>query len=37
MNARDWLFVDDHVHGLIMTIQRGKIGKTYFTVGKNEN
>ena len=34
-NIRDWLFVEDHVDGLIKVINDGKIGKKY-CIGGNE-
>jgi len=33
---RDWLYVDDHVKGLINVILKGKIGQTYNIGGHNE-
>lgn len=28
-NIRDWLHVDDHVNGLLLTLEKGKIGEFY--------
>jgi dTDP-glucose 4,6-dehydratase len=35
-NVRDWLFVDDHAHGLQRTLERGIPGDTYLFGGNNE-
>ena len=35
-NVRDWLFVEDHVEALIMSIQKGGIGCNYCIGGNNE-
>lgn len=35
-NIRDWLFVDDHVEGLLLAFQKGKIGESYCIGGNNE-
>ncbi len=34
-NIRDWLFVDDHVNGIIKVLNNGKIGEKY-CIGGNE-
>lgn len=33
---RDWLYVEDHVRGLIAVVTKGKIGQTYNIGGNNE-
>ncbi len=33
---RDWIYVDDHNHGVDMIIKKGKIGETYCLGGGNE-
>lgn len=35
-NVRDWLYVDDHVKGLIATVLRGQPGHTYLFGGRCE-
>jgi len=35
-NVRDWLFVDDHVKGLLTVLKNGKTGETYNIGGHNE-
>lgn len=35
-NVRDWLFVDDHVRGLLAVLERGQVGQTYAIGGHNE-
>lgn len=35
-NVRDWLHVDDHVRGLVMVLEKGRIGETYNIGGCNE-
>ena len=35
-NIRDWLYVDDHVRGLLLVFEQGKIGETYCIGGHNE-
>jgi dTDP-glucose 4,6-dehydratase len=35
-NVRDWLYVDDHVRGLVAVLERGQIGQTYNIGGHNE-
>lgn len=33
-NVRDWLYVDDHVRGLVTVLEKGTIGETY-NIGTN--
>lgn len=35
-NVRDWIYVKDHVNGLINVLNDGSIGKQYLIGGKNE-
>ena len=35
-NIRDWLYVDDHVDGLIKVVMEGNIGESYCIGGNNE-
>jgi dTDP-glucose 4,6-dehydratase len=35
-NIRDWLYVDDHVAGLMAALQRGRPGETYLFGGRGE-
>lgn len=35
-NIRDWLFVEDHCHGLSELINDGRMGETYAFAGDNE-
>ena len=35
-NVRDWLYVDDHVRGLLTVLEKGNIGETYNIGGNNE-
>jgi len=35
-NVRDWLFVDDHVRGLVTALERGRVGETYCLGGNTE-
>ncbi len=35
-NVRDWLYVDDHVSGLLTALERGKVGETYNIGASNE-
>ena len=35
-NIRDWLYVEDHVRGLHLVLQKGKIGESYNIGGNNE-
>ncbi|MDJ0757901.1 MAG: dTDP-glucose 4,6-dehydratase [Woeseiaceae bacterium] len=34
-NIRDWLYVEDHVRGIELVLQKGRIGETY-NIGGNE-
>ncbi|MBB6714047.1 dTDP-glucose 4,6-dehydratase [Clostridium gasigenes] len=36
MNIRDWLFVGDHVKGIDMVINKGRLGEVYNIGGHNE-
>jgi len=35
-NIRDWIYVDDHIKGIEMIIEKGVVGKTYCLGGNNE-
>lgn len=35
-NVRDWLFVEDHCHGLLEVLMRGQIGEKYNIGGNSE-
>lgn len=35
-NIRDWLFVDDHCEGILLVLQKGKVGEKYNIGGVNE-
>jgi dTDP-glucose 4,6-dehydratase len=35
-NIRDWLYVDDHVRGLLAVLEKGVPGETYNIGGNNE-
>ena len=35
-NIRDWLYVDDHANALLLTLERGKSGRTYNIGDENE-
>jgi dTDP-glucose 4,6-dehydratase len=35
-NIRDWLFVDDHVKGILTVLEKGQQGETYNIGGHNE-
>ena len=35
-NIRDWIYVDDHIDGLLTVASKGKIGNTYCLGGNNE-
>ncbi len=34
-NIRDWLYVEDHIDALLLTIERGKVGRSYCIGGGN--
>ncbi len=36
LQVRDWIHVDDHVRGIDLIIQRGKLGETYLLGGNGE-
>ena len=36
LQVRDWLYVEDHAHGLYKVITEGKVGETYNIGGRNE-
>lgn len=36
LNVRDWLYVMDHVKGINLVFQKGRLGETYNIGGKNE-
>lgn len=36
MNIRDWLYVEDHVKGIDMVQEKGRLGETYNIGGHNE-
>jgi dTDP-glucose 4,6-dehydratase len=35
-NIRDWLFVEDHCDGILLVLQRGRLGQKYNIGGHNE-
>ena len=35
-NVRDWLFVEDHCDGILLVLQRGRVGEKYNIGGHNE-
>lgn len=35
-NIRDWLYVEDHADALLLTVQKGEIGRSYNIGGENE-
>jgi dTDP-glucose 4,6-dehydratase len=35
-NVRDWLYVEDHVRGLLAVLERGRLGETYNIGGHGE-
>ena len=35
-NVRDWLYVEDHVRGLLTVLERGRVGETYNIGAHNE-
>ena len=36
LNIRDWLYIDDHIDGLLKVLEKGKIGKSYCIGGNGE-
>ncbi len=36
LNIRDWLYVEDHCHGIDLVLQNGRLGETYNIGGCNE-
>jgi dTDP-glucose 4,6-dehydratase len=36
-NIRDWLFVEDHCDGILLVLQRGRVGEKYNIGGHNEH
>lgn len=36
LNVRDWLYVEDHCHGLDLALRRGRPGETYCFGGRSE-
>ncbi|MBX2878792.1 MAG: dTDP-glucose 4,6-dehydratase [Granulosicoccus sp.] len=36
MNIRDWLYVEDHVRGIELVLEKGAVGETYNIGGENE-
>jgi dTDP-glucose 4,6-dehydratase len=35
-NVRDWLHVEDHCRGILLTLEKGRAGETYNIGGRNE-
>lgn len=35
-NIRDWLYVDDHIKGILTVLEKGRLGETYNIGGLNE-
>lgn len=35
-NIRDWLYVDDHAHALILALEKGQVGRSYNIGAHNE-
>ncbi len=35
-NIRDWLYVEDHARGIILALEKGRIGESYCIGGHNE-
>lgn len=35
-NIRDWLYVDDHAHALLLAVEKGRPGEVYNIGGRNE-
>jgi dTDP-glucose 4,6-dehydratase len=36
MNVRDWLYVEDHCDGILLVLERGRLGEKYNIGGQNE-
>ena len=36
LNVRDWLYVDDHVHALVLVLTAGRLGHKYNVGGRSE-
>lgn len=36
LNIRDWIYVDDHSRGVLLALQKGRIGETYCFGGRSE-
>src|SRR5262245_31564181 len=36
MNVRDWIYVDDHCHALLLALEKGRPGSTYNFGARNE-
>jgi dTDP-glucose 4,6-dehydratase len=35
-HVRDWLYVEDHAHGLLRVLEKGRVGETYNIGGANQ-
>lgn len=35
-NVRDWLYVEDHADALLLTLEKGRVGRSYNIGGENE-
>jgi len=36
LNIRDWLYVEDHCEGILLVLERGRVGEKYNIGGQNE-
>jgi dTDP-glucose 4,6-dehydratase len=36
LNVRDWLYVEDHCAGILLVLERGRLGEKYNIGGRNE-
>lgn len=36
LQVRDWIYVEDHCHGLVLTYEQGRVGETYNFGGRSE-
>ena len=36
LNVRDWLYVKDHCYGILVVLEKGKVGEVYNLGGHNE-